>query len=271
MMFWDRLKVERRKILGNFRNPFGQVPETLSREVREEIFLRLESCIVVEQDRKIFPYEKIAIRLLPSTKTVLQQFKSDFLVDFSLQSDICHTLGGLLDQSVSDLKISIELQEDVASMEKGRAATPLFEMELLDSTISEKPKIPELHLEIIKGNAEQPVYRINKDCLLVGCMPEVHDREGRLVRKNNVVFPHEGSEINTTVGNMHARIWFDHKRQEFCVMDESSRYGTRVIRGGLTIEVPSENPRGVGLHTGDEVCFGQACLRFVLVQDMDES
>ena len=113
------------------------------------------------------------------------------------------------------------------------------------------------------------MYRVTKDRLLIGCLPQVRDREGRLVRINNVVFPDIGNEINATVGEMHARIWFDFKRREFRVMDESSLYGTRIVREGHTIEVPAENPRGVGLRSEDAIYFGQACLRFRMIKSED--
>jgi len=111
------------------------------------------------------------------------------------------------------------------------------------------------------------VYQFSKDRMLIGCLPEVYDKEGRLVRKNNVVFPHKGDEINATVSTMHARVWFDPEIGEFRIMDESSRYGTRLVRAGHSIEVPAENLRGVGLRSGDEICFGQACVLFLLIDD----
>ena len=52
-------------------------------------------------------------------------------------------------------------------------------------------------------------------------------------------------------------------------MDESSLYGTRIVREDHTIEVPAENPRGVGLRSGDEIYFGQAGLRFKTVKNPD--
>lgn len=168
-----------------------------------------------------------------------------------------------------ELEISVGLDEAIASPKKELASSPLYAMEFGDSVNTAKYDIPEIVLEIIKGSAEQSVYRIKKDRLLVGCLSRVLDREGRLVRINNVVFPDTGNEINTTVGDMHARIWFDFKRQEFRVMDESSLYGTRIVRDGHMIEVPAESPRGVGLRSGDEVYFGQACLRFKMIRNAD--
>ena len=114
--------------------------------------------------------------------------------------------------------------------------------------------------------AEQPVYRLKNDRILIGRLSEVTDREGRLVRKNDVVFLDNEDDINSTVGRIHARIWFDFEKQEFRIMDEVSRYGTRVLRDGRYLEIPGGNPRGVRLRSGDEIFCGQACVRFELVQ-----
>ena len=106
---------------------------------------------------------------------------------------------------------------------------------------------------------------MKKERILVGSLSEVLDREGRMVRKNDVVFPNSGGEINSSVGYAHSRIWFDFERGEFCILDEVSRYGTRIVRDGLTIEVPSGDTSGIRLQSGDDIYFGQAGVRFELI------
>jgi hypothetical protein len=268
MMFWNRLYKKGLKTLRGFLETFGQKTTATSQEIREEIIHRLESVYTSTGDPKLFPFKKIAIRLQPPTRRAAKEFNFDLVKDDSLKSDIYKLLKHNQVQFF-DLEISVDLLENSYPVGKDKASASSFEMEFLEPIVFTRPEIPELRLEILKGTAEQPVYQITKDRLLVGCLPEVHDLEGRLVRKNNVVFPHEGNETNATVGTMHARIWFDFKKQEFRVMDESSRYGTRIVRGGRTIEVPPENPNGVGLRSGDEVHFGQACFRFMVVNKVD--
>jgi len=264
MRIWNRLSKRARIILGSLKKSLGQETIPTSKEIREEVFQQLEFGVTLEGDRKVFPFKKIAIRLQPPTNRILEEYKTDFLKNSLLESDICRFLKDIKVQS-TDPEIYIEFLEDRPPVGKEKDSTSVLDMEFLDPFVSAKPEIPGLHLGIIKGTAEQPEYLVSKDRLLMGCLPEVHDLEGRLVRKNDIVFPHEGNEINATVGKMHARIWFDFKKQEFRVMDESSRYGTRIVREGYTIEVPPENPRGVGLRTGDEIHFGQACLRFTVM------
>jgi hypothetical protein len=268
MMFWNSFYKKGLKTLRSFLETFGRKNTATSQEIREEIIRRLESIYNSTGDPKIFPFKKITVRLQPPTRRAAKEFHFDLVKNDSLKSDIYRLLKH--DQvQFFDLEITVELHENSIPTEKDKASASSFEMEFMEPIVPAKPEIPELRLEILKGTAQQPAYKIKKDRLLVGCLSEVHDLEGRLVRKNNVVFPHEGNEINTTVGTMHARIWFDFKKQEFRVMDESSRYGTRIVREGRTIEVPPENPSGVGLRSGDEVHFGQACFRFMVVNKVD--
>lgn len=101
--------------------------------------------------------------------------------------------------------------------------------------------------------------------MLVGRAPEVLDREGRIVRRNDIVFLESDEEINRSVGLTHARIRFDLEKSEFFILDEGSRYGTRILRDGSVIEVPGGKPDGVRLQSGDDIYCGQACLRFTLL------
>ena len=268
MMFWNRFCKKGLKTLRSFLEIFGQKTTATSQEIREEIIRRLESVYSSTGDPRFFPFKKIAIQLQPPTHRAAKEFNFDLVKDDSLKSDI-YELFKQNQVQFFDLEISVALHENSIPAGKDMASASSFEMEFMEPIVSARPEIPELRLEILRGTAEQPVYRITKDRLLIGCLPEVHDLEGRLVRKNNVVFPHEVNEINATVGTMHARIWFDFKKQEFRLMDESSRYGTRIVREGHTIEVPPENPSGVGLRSGDEIHFGQACFRFMVVNKVD--
>ncbi|MBN2319275.1 MAG: FHA domain-containing protein [Acidobacteria bacterium] len=263
----QRLKKEWVKLYRNLREMLGIQNVQVSSDVRKKILGQLEASISVEKDRKVFPFRKIVIRLQPPTKSIAREFNAAFMENSLLKSDAFRMLKDARIQFPPDLEISLELQDRVEPGNEAFESTRLYEMEFGEPVNTTRYEIPEILLEIIKGSAEQSVYRITKDRLLVGCLSKVQDREGRLVRINNVVFPDTGNEINATVGDMHARIWFDFKRQEYRVMDESSLYGTRIVREGHTIEVPPENPRGVGLRSGDEIYFGQACLRFRLMRN----
>jgi hypothetical protein len=255
MRIWEKLFTWAGGMLYGIRNPFGRKSRTTSAEVREEIYHRLAPGIAMEQDRKVFSFRKIAIRLQPPTKRIAREFETEFMENSSLKSDISGMLARDRVEAPKGLEISVELRQRSLPAGKNNNTASLFEMQLQDRIAPPGADIPEIRMEILKGKGEQAVYRVVKESLLIGCMPEVQDREGRLVRRNNIVFPHDGND------------WFDLKMREFRIMDESSRAGTRIVREGQTIEVPAENVRGVGLRSGDEIYFGQACLRFTLAKN----
>ncbi len=237
-------------------------------ELTAEILLQFKNRVEAET-WKAFPYRILRIRLQPSTKRMARRFKKDLLESGSLKS----SLSAALKKQDSDVlfpenfEFSLTLEEAQARSESTANPPSFFEMDFLDPVLRSEQRIPKQLIEILKGIAEKPTYHFSKERMLIGCLPEVHDKEGRLVRKNDVVFTHEGDEINATVSTMHARIWFDPEIGEFRIMDESSRYGTRLVRSGHSIEVPADNLRGVGLRHGDEIYFGQACVRFLLSDD----
>jgi hypothetical protein len=259
---WNRICRSAREMLGI---------QTLdaSSDVRETIFNHLTSTVLEVENRNLLPFKNINVRLRPTTKSMAREFEAAFMKNSSLKSDLFRILKEIPVQFPPDLEISVVLQDKGTPSDNDFEPGGLYEMEFAEPVDTARYEVPEILLEVVRGSAERTFYRIAKDRLLVGGSPRVLDREGRLVRINNIVFPGAADEINATVSDMHARIWFDFKRQEFCIMDESSLYGTRISRQGHTIEVPAENPRGVGLRSGDAVFFGQACLRFRVLKDGD--
>jgi len=258
-----------RYLLESVRELLGIQSDQASSHVRRDVSSQLEAAVVLEKNRKIFPFGKIEILLLPPTKSIARDFEAAFMTNSLLKTDVIRILKGADVQYPPDLEISVELRPARVSGDRNAEFSSLYAMKFREPVDTKRYKVPDVVLEIVKGSAEQSVYRLAKDRLLIGCQPRVRDREGRLVRINNVVFPDTGNEVNATVSDMHARIWFDFTRQEFRIMDETSLYGTRIVREGHTIEVPAENPRGVGLRSGDEICFGQASVRFRTIKNRD--
>jgi len=88
-------------------------------------------------------------------------------------------------------------------------------------------------------------------------MPDVHDDRRRLVRRNDLVIDH------TTVSRAHAHVEFS--SGEYRLFDDGSSYGTSVIHEGRLVEVPRAGGRGLRLHSGDEIYFGQIRVGFEIV------
>jgi hypothetical protein len=260
MGFWDKLLKAEQNIRQRVENTFGQGAAQTPLEIRREILEQVESRIVVDIGGNQFPYGSVIVQLQPPTEALRNVFETAFLQDKSLQSDILTKLKSSQARYPSDIVIVVEL---LAIPDQGKVEDrPLFRLDFIRPDPARKPEFPEMGLVVVKGSATQPEYRLKKERILIGRLEELLDREGRLLRRNDVVFLDSGEDVNATVGRAHAMISFDSDKREFFILDEGSRYGTRIVRGGRSIDVPGRNPRGIRLRSGDEIYVGQACLRF---------
>jgi hypothetical protein len=262
MDFWNKLLKAEQKIRKRVENAFGHGTAQTPLEIRRDILEHLESRIVVDTGGRSFPFGKVVVQLRPPTEALRDVFETAFVQDGSLKADILEKLKDCQARYPGEINIVVELQQIPDGLPS--EPSPMFQMDFVKPDPLRKPETPETRLLVVKGSAELPEYRLKKERILVGRLAEVLDREGRMVRRNDVVFLDNGDDINSTVGRVHARIWYDPERREFCIMDEASRYGTRILREGRSIEIPAGNTRGIRLRSGDEIYFGQACLRFEL-------
>jgi len=120
---------------------------------------------------------------------------------------------------------------------------------------------PPAQLVVVKGSTTKKSYALSAERTNVGRIAEVLDRERRVARRNQVVFADAGDPANETVSRAQAHI-VRAPSGEYRLFDDHSSHGTRIFRDGRTIALPSGSPRGVRLQPGDEIYFGQACVRF---------
>jgi hypothetical protein len=233
--------------------------------VRQEILSQIESRIISDASGKVFPFAKIIVHLQPQTKLERNAIEEALIQKDALTSDIVQLLNNVQARYPEELEALVEFREYSEPDETELPLPHPFEMDFIKLNAPRRQDIPEANLVILKGMTEQPEYTMKKDRILIGRSREVLDREGRMVRKNDIVFLEKEEEINSSVGRAHARILFDHEEGEYCIQDEASRYGTRILRGGSVIEVPSGDSAGIHLQSGDEIYCGQACLRFELL------
>ncbi len=262
MKIWDRILKAEQDIRKRIENAFGTEAAQTPLEIRRQILEQVESRVAIDKGGKLFSFEKLEISLYPATMAQYDIFDMAFLAKGSLKADIRNKLREMQVQRCENLNIRIELHKPAGPDASDDLPGELFRMNFVKLDPSQPKEIPETSLEIIKGSVEQAHYRLKKERILIGRLSEVTDLEGRLVRKNDVVFLDNGDDINSTVGRIHARIWYDFEKKEFRIMDEASRYGTRVVREGRSIEVPAGNSRGIRLKSGDELYFGQGGMRF---------
>jgi hypothetical protein len=126
-------------------------------------------------------------------------------------------------------------------------------------TASAEPR--QAQIVVLEGNAAKKAYTLNADRTNIGRLAEVTDRHRRVVRRNQVVFLDIDSDVNQTVSRAQAHIRFA-PPAEYRLYDDHSSDGTRILRDGRMIELPSGSPRGVKLRAGDEIYFGRARVVF---------
>lgn len=122
---------------------------------------------------------------------------------------------------------------------------------------------PGLTITVVRGEATSASYRLDAPHLNIGRTPKPVDARGR-PRLNHIAFVEGADEHSRTVGRAHASIRWDPERGEYRVFDDGSHNGTRVVRGGATIDVVARDPAGVTLRSGDEIEFGTAAVRVEL-------
>jgi len=260
----DKLLKAEQKIRKRIESAFGREAAQVPLEVRREILEQVDSRIIGDAEGKSFPFRKVVVWLQPPTGALHDVFETAFERRESLKKDIQCKLKEAQARHPKELEIVVKLQQNLDPHQAGSSTGSLYKMEFIKPDPLRQREIPEAKLVVAKGLAERPAYPIKKERILIGRLAEVLDREGRMVRRNDVVFLDNGEDINSTVGRTHARIWFDFEKEEFRIMDEVSRYGTRIIRAGRSIDVPGGNPGGICLRSGDEIYLGQACILFEL-------
>jgi hypothetical protein len=264
MSIRDALLKAKQNIGERVENALGHGEALSPLAVRRDILNQVESKCIIDPTGKSLPFGRVVVRLQPQTAKQHAAMEEAFVREDALKKHLLQTLQDLQIQYPKEFDARVELQE--VSEPEGTPPQALFEIDFVRLPALRLEEVPEAKLSVIRGAAEQAVYQMKKDRILVGRAAEVLDREGRIVRKNDIVFLENEDEIDASVGNVHARIWYDYEKREFWIMDEGSRYGTRILRNGLVIEVPCEDPAGVQLQSGDDLYFGQASIHFELNQ-----
>jgi hypothetical protein len=117
--------------------------------------------------------------------------------------------------------------------------------------------VPSLRVTVVKGVTAHAEYTFRDAVVAIGRTAEPADDLGR-VRRNHVVFMDLVDGVTETVARAHARIQRD--GTQYRIFHEGTSNGTFVIRGGTPIPVAPRDPRGVRLHSGDEIQLGRALI-----------
>ena len=250
-------------------------------EIRRAILDDVESHVVaVGEGRRIFPYSLLRVHLRVAGPEERIRFEAVVREGWDLEREIA----GRLAEIGCPLPPGFALHVDLDEEEHPRFAERRFYVEYLNGeapAASGAPALPaaasqtgvqtgtsgaasaarpRLELTVLKGVATQRVYEIEGARAFLGRLEEVVDADGRVRRRNDVAFLEVG-EINSTVSREHARIAWDAEGGGYWLRAEQNASGTRIYRGGRTIDVSAHDRRGVLLQPGDEVYLGRACVK----------
>jgi hypothetical protein len=260
MGFLDRLLRAERKIQGRIDLAFGKGAAQTPLEIRREMLEEVENHIVSRRGKRTFPFMRVAVRLYAPQENMRDIFRAVFLEEDSLAEDIRELLREAACSTPGPVAIDVGFDDsaDEASTERRYR----LEFSNPERASPAQSRLPRASVTVVKGVAEEASYPLSKERVRIGRLAELLDRDGQMMRRNDIVFLDNGDEVNSTVGRAHATLLFDRERAEFRIIDEMSRYGTRIFREGRSIQVAGGNPRGVRLRSGDEIYLGQACIRF---------
>jgi hypothetical protein len=200
--------------------------------------------------RRVFPYPRIAVTLVSADADRRALYQTAFGEGARLESDVRGVLEG------SRCEIPRGFSVEVRTAEAGAGA---FEIEYGAEARAREPAAP-ARLVTVRGKAECAEYALEKPRTNIGRTAELTDAGQRVARRNEIVFEEGADEANATVSRAHAHIRLEDG--EYRIRDDGSEYGTRVFRGGRSIEVPAGNRRGEKLRPEDEIYLGRACMRF---------
>jgi hypothetical protein len=248
-------------------------------EIRRAILDDVEGHVVaVGEGKRIFPYNLLRVHLRVADPDERVRFEAVVHEGWDLKREVSERLAGrgcplpagfdlevVFDEEAhprfADRRFYVEYlkqEAPAAEIHAGVASTRAAQT----GAVPAGPAAPRpiLELTVLKGTATQRVYEIEGTRAFLGRLEEVVDPDGRVRRRNDVAFLEVG-EINSTVSREHARISWDAESGGYWLRAEQNASGTRIYRGGRTIDVSSHDRRGVRLQPGDEIHLGRAAVK----------
>ncbi len=244
----------------------GTSPLEIRRAILDDVDARV---IAVGEGKRIFPNNLLRIHLLVADAEERVRFEAVVREGWNLKREISERLADRGCPLPAGFDVEVAFDEEAHP----RFADRRFYVEYLNREApAEEPVKPAaragglpdsrpiLELTVLKGTATQRVYEIEGSRAFLGRLEEVVDPDGRVRRRNDVAFLEVG-EINSTVSREHARIAWDAESGGYWLRAEQNASGTRIYRGGSTIDVSSHDRRGVRLQPGDEILLGRAAVK----------
>lgn len=218
------------------------------------------------RSRRIFPYNRITVEVLAADAKQRAAMEAVLGESSDLPAAVSDRLKSSGCPPPRDLAVRLKIVKRAGpEWETGRVFRVLCERVEADTRPATATRMTPgpAQVVVLKGEATRKTYVLGGERTNIGRLAEVVDKDKRVVRRNHVVFTEREDGVNQTVSRAHGHIAVT-PGGEYRLFDDHSSYGTRIFRAGRTIALPSGSPRGTKLQPGDEVYFGQACVRFEL-------
>ncbi len=242
-------------------------------EIRRAILDDTESHVVaVGEGKRIYPHNHLRVHLLVSDPEERVRLEAVVREGWDLQREIAARLAERGCPLPAGFAVEVVFDEETHPRFGDRrfyveylnqeAPQPAAPPAAAAGVAAPQPtgERPTLEMTVLKGVATQRVYEVDSPRVFLGRLEEVTDADGRVRRRNDVAFLEVG-EINATVSREHARIAWDAESGGYWLRAEQNASGTRIYRGGRTIDVSSHDRRGVRVQAGDEIYLGRACVK----------
>jgi hypothetical protein len=244
-------------------------PLRIQREILDEIEDNIQ---LRNRTHPLFPSNTISIYVLAENDKHRDALEAVFFGDNSLEDQITSML------READVRIRGKLEIEVKLVNEANDEWEHKYFHIDFPRTSRRENVPPQTLEsfrarlnVTEGRAGRKSYFIRKSPFYIGRLPEVTDTQGRIIRRNDLVFLDKGDEltddeknINNTVSRAHAQIRFDEKTSTFRLLADRGTGVTRLLRNGRIIKVPALSSGGTKLQSGDEIYLGRARVSFQL-------
>jgi hypothetical protein len=234
-------------------------------EVRKATLDEIEDLVEpASKSRRIFPYNRVVVEVVAADAKRRAAMEAVLGERSDLGKAVSERLKSAGCPVPKDLQVRLKLVKRAgAEWEKGRAFRLQCEHVEAEAGVAASPRTAAgtATLVVVTGETARERYVIKGECTNIGRLAEVVDQDRRVVRRNQVVFTDCNNGVNRTVSRTHAHI-APTPSGEYRLFDDGSSSGTRILRSGRTLALPPGSPRGTKLRPGDEIYFGQACMRF---------
>jgi hypothetical protein len=244
-------------------------------EIRRAILDDIEDQVrPAGRSRKVFPYDRLTIEVLAGRGKATARrspARAELEAVLNPEDGLVDAIRERLQEAGCDrvgrLEVSVKV---IGKARPDWKPGALFQVTYERSEAANAPAAPktphaasprQAQLVVLEGDATKKAYLLSGERTNIGRLAEVADKHRRVVRRNQVVFLDADNETNQTVSRAQAHIRFA-PPAEFRLYDDHSSYGTRILRDGRMIDLPSGSPRGVKLQPGDEIYFGRARVLF---------